>query len=89
MWGCFSLSPTTRNNLIIGQSGGATAVINASLVGAVVAALAEEGIDGIYGMLHGIEGLLKRGLDRPAATTFLYVVAAATYTLGGSRDMPI
>ncbi|HET7640799.1 MAG TPA: diphosphate--fructose-6-phosphate 1-phosphotransferase, partial [Ktedonobacteraceae bacterium] len=53
------MSPTSHNNLIIGQSGGATAVINASLVGAVEAALAEERIDGIYGMLHGIEGLLK------------------------------
>jgi 6-phosphofructokinase len=51
-----------QNNLIIGQSGGATAVINASLVGAVEAALAEEHIDGIYGMLHGIEGLLKEDI---------------------------
>jgi ATP-dependent phosphofructokinase / diphosphate-dependent phosphofructokinase len=51
-----------QGNLIIGQSGGATAVINASLVGAVEAALAEEHIDGIYGMLHGIEGLLKEDL---------------------------
>ena len=53
---------TSHNNLIIGQSGGATAVINASLVGAVEAALAEEHIDGIYGMLHGIEGLLKEDI---------------------------
>ena len=51
-----------RNNLIIGQSGGATAVINASLVGAVEAALADERVEGIYGMLHGIEGLLKEDL---------------------------
>ena len=56
------MSPTSHNNLIIGQSGGATAVINASLVGAVEAALAEERIDGIYGMSHGIEGLLKEDL---------------------------
>ncbi len=53
------MSAATRKNLIIGQSGGATAVINASLVGAVEAAMADERIDGIYGMLHGIEGLLK------------------------------
>jgi ATP-dependent phosphofructokinase / diphosphate-dependent phosphofructokinase len=51
-----------RKKLIIGQSGGATAVINASLVGAVEAALADERIEGIYGMLHGIEGLLKEDL---------------------------
>ena len=52
-----------NNNLIIGQSGGATAVINASLVGAVEAALADERIDGIYGMMHGIEGFLKEDLS--------------------------
>lgn len=51
-----------HNNLIIGQSGGATAVINASLVGAVEAALADERIEGIYGMLYGIEGFLKEDL---------------------------
>src|SRR6266700_4803195 len=50
------------NNLIIGQSGGATAVINASLVGAVEAALADGRIDGIYGMLYGVQGLLKEDL---------------------------
>jgi len=53
------LSAAIRSNLIIGQSGGATTVINASLVGAVEAAMADERIDGIYGMLYGIEGLLK------------------------------
>ena len=49
-------------NLVIGQSGGATAVINASLVGAVEAALADQRVGAIYGMLHGIEGLLKEEL---------------------------
>jgi 6-phosphofructokinase 1 len=48
--------------LIIGQSGGATAVINASLVGAVEAAFADHRIGGIYGMHHGIEGLLKEDI---------------------------
>jgi 6-phosphofructokinase len=46
-------------NLLIGQSGGATAVINASLVGAVEAALADTRIAGIYGMHYGIAGLLQ------------------------------
>jgi 6-phosphofructokinase len=54
--------PTAHNNLIIGQSGGATAVINASLVGAVEAALRDTSIGNIYGMHHGIEGLLKEDI---------------------------
>ena len=53
------MSQTTRGNLIIGQSGGATAVINASLAGAFEAALADQHIDGIYGMLYGIQGFLQ------------------------------
>ena len=56
------MQATTHGNLIIGQSGGATAVINASLVGAVEAALADRRIDGIYGMRHGIQGLLAEDI---------------------------
>ncbi|GAC1566313.1 MAG: 6-phosphofructokinase [Ktedonobacteraceae bacterium] len=52
----------SHNNLIIGQSGGATAVINASLVGAVNAAMQDARIDGIYGMQYGVEGLLQEKL---------------------------
>ncbi|MGN0485306.1 MAG: 6-phosphofructokinase, partial [Lachnospiraceae bacterium] len=44
-------------NILIGQSGGPTAVINASLYGAIQEA-EKRGIT-IYGMLHGIEGFLK------------------------------
>lgn len=50
------------SNLLIGQSGGATAVINASLVGAVEAALATPAVGAIIGMRHGIEGLLREDL---------------------------
>ncbi len=56
------MSATAHGNLIIGQSGGATAVINASLVGAMNVALNDARIDGIYGMQNGIEGLLKEDI---------------------------
>ena len=52
----------SRNNLVIGQSGGATAVINASLVGAFNSAVQDARIDGIYGMRYGVEGLLREEL---------------------------
>jgi ATP-dependent phosphofructokinase / diphosphate-dependent phosphofructokinase len=76
----------SKLNLIIGQSGGATAVINASLTGAVEAALASERIGGIYGMRHGIEGLLKEDLldlrQQPADlwTRLLHTPSAALGT---------
>ena len=48
-----------KGNLLVGQSGGPTAVINASLAGVVQEAHKHSQIDAIYGMVHGIEGVLK------------------------------
>ena len=48
----------TPPTMAIGQSGGATAVINASLVGALEAALASAEVGRVLGMRNGIEGLL-------------------------------
>ncbi len=52
-------------NLIVGQSGGPTAVINSSLFGIIREGMKQETrIDHIYGMINGIEGFLKdRYLD--------------------------
>lgn len=47
-----------QGNIMVGQSGGPTAVINASLVG-VYKAAQDAGIGKIYGMCNGIEGLLQ------------------------------
>ena len=53
-----------RKNLIVGQSGGPTAVINSSLYGVVSEAMRQESIGRVYGMLNGIEGFLTgRFLD--------------------------
>lgn len=46
-------------NIIVGQSGGPTAVINSSLYGVIAQAFAEEEIGYVYGMENGIEGFLK------------------------------
>ena len=43
---------------IIGQSGGPTAVINASAYGAISAGLAADSITKVYGAAHGIKGVL-------------------------------
>ena len=45
-------------NAIVGQSGGPTSVINSSLVG-VFQASQMRGAKHVYGMLHGIQGLLE------------------------------
>ncbi|HEU5370710.1 MAG TPA: 6-phosphofructokinase [Ktedonobacterales bacterium] len=77
-----------KSNLLIGQSGGATAVINASLAGAVQEALRADEIDGIYGALHGIEGVLKRqiiDLRRESDETWSRVLATPSAALGSCR----
>ncbi len=45
-------------NAIVGQSGGPTSVINASQAG-VFQACQSRGAEHVYGMLHGIQGLLN------------------------------
>ncbi len=77
-----------RGNLLIGQSGGATAVINASLAGAVQEALYQEQIGDIYGALHGIEGVLKRqlvDLRRESANTWTRLLMTPSAALGSCR----
>ena len=46
-------------NAIVGQSGGPTAAINATLAGVIKGALASPYIKKIYGMRNGIEGMLE------------------------------
>ncbi|WP_088187319.1 diphosphate--fructose-6-phosphate 1-phosphotransferase [Desulfosporosinus sp. FKA] len=56
------MSNTSGGNLLIVHGGGPTAVINASLYGAIEEAKIHREITGIYGATGGIEGILKEGL---------------------------
>lgn len=49
----------SKKNLIVGQSGGPTAVINSSLYGVVAEGRCHEEIGHVYGMVNGIEGFLN------------------------------
>jgi ATP-dependent phosphofructokinase / diphosphate-dependent phosphofructokinase len=76
----------TRRTLVIGQSGGATAVVNASLVGAVDAAVSAGSFDRVLGMRYGIDGLLNRdfselvSLPRSTLDAIRYTPSAALGT---------
>ncbi len=48
-----------KKNALIGQSGGPTAAINASLAGVIENALKADEIDTVYGAVNGIKGLLR------------------------------
>ena len=47
-----------KYNVLAGQSGGPTAVINGSLYGVVSKSLESKNVDKVYGMINGIEGFL-------------------------------
>lgn len=77
-------------NIIVGQSGGPTAVINASLYGVIREALAHETeIGHVYGMVNGIEGFLQDhymdlGTELSGAELELLKLTPAAY-LGSCR----
>ena len=67
-------------NAIVGQSGGATSVINNSLVGVIDSCLKSQGIHEIFGMNGGIQGVLKED--------FYDLKAQTRETLEGLRKTP-
>lgn len=80
-----------QGNAIIGQSGGPSIVINASLVGAIEAARDSAEIETFYGALHGINGILYEQFidlfreDHELVEQIRYTPSAA---LGTSRLKP-
>ncbi|MBW7995193.1 MAG: diphosphate--fructose-6-phosphate 1-phosphotransferase [Candidatus Glassbacteria bacterium] len=48
-----------KGNAVVGQSGGPTSVINASLAGVIEGAIRTGAISGVYGMRWGIEGFMQ------------------------------
>ena len=51
-----------HGNAVVGQSGGPTAAINATLAGVISGAMSSEYVGKIYGMRNGIDGLLADDL---------------------------
>lgn len=56
------MNRAVRGVLVVGQAGGPTPVINASLAGVIGEAQRHDCFTGIYGLVHGIEGALKERL---------------------------
>ncbi len=78
-------------NMLIAQSGGPTMVINQSLIGAVQEAKKHKNIRGIYGSLHGIQGILKEefiDLRKESAATLEAVAQTPSSALGSVRKKP-
>lgn len=77
--------------MVIGQSGGPTAVINQSLVGAILAARQHANITGILGAHHGIAGIMKEDfidLTTQSVEQLELVAATPAAALGSVRLKP-
>ena len=74
------MSEQLIGNCLIAQSGGPTAVINASLAGAVTEALNHECIEEVYGGLNGILGIMNEEL--------IDLAAESQQTIRGLRYTP-
>ena len=80
-----------KGNAAIGQSGGPTAVINQSLFGVVSALRDFAPVKTIYGMRHGVNGLVKGDLVDLGKVKDKHLKAVArtpSAALGSSRDKP-
>jgi len=81
-----------KGKMVIGQSGGPTAVINQSLVGAVLAARKHANITGILGAHHGIAGIMKEDFidltTQPNETELEYLANTPAAGLGSVRLKP-
>ena len=76
-------------NAVVAQSGGPTAVINASACGVIQAALDRAAIPRVFGSLNGILGILREelfdlGQEEPGAIEGLRRTPSAA--LGSCRD---
>ncbi len=77
-----------RGSCIFGQSGGPTAVINASAYGVIRTALDAENITRVYGAAHGIKGVLNDRLyimDEEDGDELRYLMNTPSSELGSCR----
>lgn len=77
--------------VLVAQGGGPTAVINQSLVGAVLAARAFPQVQVVYGARHGVRGVLQEDfidLTGEDINHLERVAASPASALGSTRDKP-
>ena len=80
-----------KANAVVGQSGGPTGVINASLVGVIEEAHKHPEIENLYGAVHAVAGIVRDefiDLKKLSAETLEVVAASPSSAIGTSRDKP-
>ena len=81
----------TGGKVLVAQGGGPTAVINQSLVGVVLEARRQLGVERVYGARHGVRGIVNEDFfDLTQETSHNLELVAGTpgSALGSTRDKP-
>jgi ATP-dependent phosphofructokinase / diphosphate-dependent phosphofructokinase len=79
------------NKVLVAQGGGPTAVINQSMVGVVLEARRQRGIDQVYGARHGVRGIVDEDfvdLTQETSHNLELVALTPSSALGSTRDKP-
>ena len=85
------MSNAPKANAVVGQSGGPTGVINASLVGVIEEAHKHTEIENLYGAVHAVAGIVKEDfidLKKLSADTLEAAASSPSSAIGSSRDKP-
>jgi len=80
-----------QGKVLVAQGGGPTAVINESMVGAVLESRKFPGVQSVYGAFHGVSGIVNEDfLDLTRETTHNLELVGNTpcSALGSTRDKP-
>ncbi|MEE9140838.1 MAG: 6-phosphofructokinase [Alphaproteobacteria bacterium] len=80
-----------QGKMLIAQGGGPTAVINQSLVGAVLVGRRLAAVERVYGARHGVAGIVDEDfldLTEESAETLETIAATPGSALGSTRDKP-
>ncbi|MGE4562171.1 MAG: 6-phosphofructokinase [Rhodospirillales bacterium] len=80
-----------QGKVLIAQGGGPTAVINQSLVGAVLEARKLDTVGGVYGAMHGVSGIVNEtflDFGQETKENLESVAATPCSALGSTRDKP-
>jgi len=85
------MADAPKANAVVGQSGGPTAVINASLAGVIEEVCKHPVIGNLYGSMHAVEGIVNEDfvdLKNLSISVLEGMASCPSAALGSSRDKP-
>jgi len=85
------MADAPKANAVVGQSGGPTGVINASLAGVIEEVAKHPEIQNLYGSMHAVEGIVKEDfidLKDISIAVMEGMASCPSAALGSSRDKP-